>query len=201
MYWVSQTSFLDDLFTDLNSSKLPDPSDGKVKEELIVLKSLVDELTKDQDALRRYRMFDSSINKYFFQFKFEHDDSLTQKYREIVAELFRDAMPLIYKLKMHYNRQRPFQLAYINKIDLHPISSISANCGAFPSMHACMATLLGEVVGNTFPDVFGHFRNLSTDIIQSRQAMGLCLPHDCMEGIRVAERILSVQEFKVKYRL
>lgn len=202
VYKVSnQPTFLDDLFTSLNALPVVDVKDESVKKQLEQVKEMHDSLAKDEFVLQRYRLFDKSIYQYIYNFNFINDDGIVAAYKSVVKSLFNDVVPLLYKLKLHYQCPRPFQLAALHKVALYPEVSASAQCPAFPSMHTCIGDVVSDVCSNTFPQAVKDLQALRDELPLSRLNMGLCLPADIEAGHQVALSILNSKEFKIKYKL
>jgi hypothetical protein len=60
--------------------------------------------------------------------------------------------PLLYKLKNHYNRPRPYQLARALDIDMFPVVLTNAGTAAYPSGHALDAYMIAEIISQIHPD-------------------------------------------------
>lgn len=197
----NQSSFLDGLFTELSTLPITDVNSPIVKKELEEVKGLNDILVKDQFILRRFRMYDKEFYRHIYNIKFVDDEETTVAYQALIRSLFNDVVPLVHKLKLHYQRPRPFQLAALHHVLLYPDLSWSAQCPAFPSMHACMGSIIGHVCVNTFPQTIRYFTDMKQELSHSRVQLGHCLPSDVTAGHIVAERIMQEKEFNIKYRM
>jgi len=60
--------------------------------------------------------------------------------------------PLLYKLKNHYNRPRPHQLARALNVDMYPVIGTNASSAAYPSGHALDALNFGKLLSIKYPD-------------------------------------------------
>lgn len=199
----NQATFLDKLFSPL-TTELTNPLGEKspeIKQQLSDAKELCIAFFSEPELQYRYRLFDSLYQYIIGYVKYEDDEQATAYYRSIVRSLFNDVVPLVYKLKLHYQQPRPFQLAALHNIALYPETSVSAGCPSYPSMHACMARVISVVCTDHFPALITSFQELEKDIPQSRLSMGLCLKSDLDCGYKVADHILSEVEFKIKYKL
>jgi len=199
MHWSSQDSFLDSIYSDLTDISVTPVEDPLIKTQLEEGKERVIALVKDALSLKRFAQFDRSFFQYVRSFKFE-EETVTDQYRGIVNDLLKDSLPIIHKLKLHYQRPRPFQLAHLHNVDLHPIPSL-CSYPSFPSLHSCIGLLIQYVCGNIYPEYYNYFKTFAEDVYNSRIAMGVCLPGDVDAGRLVADRIFAVKEFKVKYRI
>lgn len=200
--YSKETSFLDAIFTECTQTKLPDSGNALIKKEMGELREYTQELQKNTVLLGRYKTYDHSLMNYILtQHSFNGDETADNQFKSTVKSLFEDIRPLVYKLKLHYNRPRPFQLVEKTNVKFHPFGSLSAHCPSFPSMHATIGYVLRGVIGNKFTDTYKYFTDLAEDIYYSRIYMGVCLRSDVEGGKNLAENILANKEFVVKYAL
>jgi hypothetical protein len=198
--YLSSSTYADVLFTELTIFTFPKNSSEATIEEL---NSVVDNLKTIEgnvEFLKRYSVYDRAMIKYF-------KDGLIKNGIEenevngLIDGVIQDTLPLLTKLKYHFQRPRPYQLAEYYKLKLFPYKSYSANTPSFPSGHAFQAKLLTEVIGNNYPDTYAFMRDLFNDICYSRIYLGLHYQSDIDVGIFCAEKVLELKDFKEKYRL
>jgi hypothetical protein len=188
---------VDDLFSKLKENVCPFNDSEMVKDELneIVdcLKSMEEE--DNRDYLKRYKAYDRSliqmINTTFKQ-KSIDVESLSE-------EILNDIKSLIFKLKYHYNRPRPNQLANYYKLRLFPYNSYSSNTPSFPSGHTVQAYVILNVIGNKYPSHYSFCKELIDDIAYSRIYMGLHYPSDNDFARIVGREIIQHKDFAKKY--
>lgn len=60
--------------------------------------------------------------------------------------------PLLYKLKNHYNRPRPWQLARVLNVEMYPVIGTTASSASYPSGHALDAFNFARILGELYPD-------------------------------------------------
>lgn len=192
-------SFLEKLMPQLVKFPFPQNSSKGAREELNQLVDFVNETKQDQEALKRYRAYDSSLTKVFAHVIMEQN--LGDKGVELIDKLIDDTKPLIIKLKFYFQRPRPYQLAEHYKLKLFPYSSKSASSPSYPSGHTLQARVICHVLGNHFPERFEFFENLAKDVEYSRLYMGLHYPSDNDYALYIAETIIRDKEFKSKYQL
>ena len=119
----------------------------------------------------------------------------------LVNDIMEDIKPLLVKLKYHFHRPRPNQLAQYYKLKLFPYQSISADSPSFTSGHAFQGRILTEVLGNRYPKTYSFMQKVFKDISYSRLYMGLHYQSDIDVAIFSADRVLADKEFKQKYKL
>jgi hypothetical protein len=108
---------------------------------------------------------------------------------------------VILKLKYHFQRPRPYQLAQHYKLKLFPFSSVSAETPSYPAGHTFQAALICHVLGNHFPEKFSYFDSLAKDIEYSRIYLGLHYPSDNDFSLYCVETIIKDKDFKARYGL
>jgi len=201
--YLFKESYLDSVLDELSQSHFPRNSSQATKEELnqIVdyLKLMDDETIKSQ-YLNRYIGFDRNLKKFFKDGLIKAGDE-EEKVSRLIDGVVEDIKPLIMKLKYHYQRPRPYQLAEYYKLKLFPYKSISADSPSFPSGHAFEGRILTEVVGNLYPSTYSFMQNIFQDICYSRVYLGLHYQSDVDYGIQCADKVLQNSDFKKKYAL
>jgi hypothetical protein len=176
----------------LNSSKA-------TRAELNELVDYIDDVKADEEILRRYRSYDASIERIFANVIIENE--LGEKAIELVDKLFDESLPLALKLKYHFQRPRPYQLAQHYKLKLFPFSSVSAETPSYPAGHTLQSRLICHVLGNHFPEKFEYLDSLAKDIEFSRIYLGLHYPSDNDYAMYCVETIVKDRDFKARYGL
>lgn len=198
-YLAKNVSYLDKLFQPLSEIIHPLNHSKGTREELNTLVDYVNGLTADTKFLSRYQQYDANMEAVFAQIISENN--LDESAGEIIDEIVADVTPLLYKLKYHFNRPRPHQLAASYKLKLFPYKSHSASSPSYPSAHTLYGNLICHVLGNHYPEYFHFFDKLSKEIAYSRLYMGLNYESDNDFSIFIAERIITDTEFMEKYHL
>ena len=176
----------------MNSSKA-------TREELNQLVDYIEDVKSDKEILHRYRSYDASIERIFANIII--DQELGEKAIELVDKVFDESLPLALKLKYHFQRPRPFQLAQHYKLKLFPFSSISAETPSYPCNHTLQSRLICYVLGNHFPEKFEYLDSLAKDIEFSRIYLGLNYPSDNDFALYTVETIIKDRDFKARYGL
>ena len=198
--YFNKENYLDVLFNELTSFSFPKNSSDSTKEEL---NQIVDSLKVIHDRelyLERYKIYDKHLKAYFI-------DGLTRGGQtkedsvKLINDIIEDTLPLLIKLKYHFQRPRPYQLAQYYKLKLFPFKSASADSPSFPSGHSFQAKLLTEVLGNTFPQTYSFMQDIFEEICYSRLYLGLHYQSDIDVGIFCAEKVLKNRVFIEKFKL
>jgi hypothetical protein len=113
---------------------------------------------------------------------------------DTLMKIIMNVAPLVMRLKMHYQRPRPFQLGYIANIPLFPHGSTPALSPAYPSGHACQARYFALVMAYFFPEQEDFFIQLSDYIAYSRVSIGVHFPSDNSFGQAIAEYVFKTPE-------
>ncbi|NBP56191.1 phosphatase PAP2 family protein [bacterium] len=78
------------------------------------------------------------------------------------------------RIKDHYNRPRPYQLAYYYNIDLHTaVNSHTADTPSYPSGHSFESFIIAELLANKYPEHAMGLLKLGKNIGLSRLLIGV----------------------------
>lgn len=197
---IGKETYCDVLFDELAGYTFPTNSSEATKEELNEIADYLKQISRSEEHLKRYRLYDINLAKTFSEYilsELEDKDKAIQTMQSIIQE----TKPLLLKLKYHHQRPRPYQLAEYYKLKLFPYPSKSADSPSFPSGHAFQSRLISEVLGNHYPKYYAHFNKYFTDICYSRVYMGLHYQSDIDVAIFCADKVFELPEFKTKYKL
>lgn len=195
--FINGTCLVDDLFDTFKDLVIPKNDSELVKDELNEIKDSIDVVLQpeNQNYLKRYLAYDrhliQAISSIFKQKDIEVE--------ELITEIVKDIQNLIFKLKFHYQRPRPFQLAQYYKLKLFPYKSLSANTPSYPSGHTIQSIVILNVIGNKYPTEYQYCKELIEDITYSRIYLGVHFPSDNDGGREIGKAILKHPEFTKKY--
>ena len=196
MEFLSKKTPYDGIF-ELTKGYKPPKNDSEItKYELNTIAESIDEV--DEDNLKRFKMIDSNIVKYYSLF-LKSKGINGEKLEPILREIIDEALPLIAKIKMHYNRPRPYQLAQIYKLKLFPYQTTKADSPAYPSGHVIQACLLSEVLSARYPTMSDEFSALIDVVGSSRIMLGVHYPSDNDLSLFVGEMIINDEWFQSKH--
>jgi hypothetical protein len=137
-------------------------------------------LETDKDEVKR----GDDIKENFIPLIEDNDIPLSKKY---VNKVIKESGKFIMKLKYHYNRPRPYQVAEVYGIDLKGHMTDSMNTPSYPSGHAVQAYLLGELFSNVDPRGSHQYRELAERVAHSRIIAKGHYPSDKSYGKKVAK--------------
>lgn len=120
-------------------------------------------------------------------------------YIEYLSKIGSELGALIVKLKNHYQRARPFQLAFYTNQNLHPHDSLSAQSPSYPSGHAIQGLFLCNVIAYHYEDKKDDLMKLARQIADSRIILGLHYPSDNQFGIQIVNQLLLKESIKEMY--
>ena len=106
---------------------------------------------------------------------------------------------IITSLKLHYNRPRPFQVAFYTEQNLHPYDSVSAQSPSYPSGHAMQSFLLCNIIAYHYEEKKDQLLKIAKQIADSRIIMGVHYPSDNAFGIQVVKELMLKEDIKSKY--
>jgi hypothetical protein len=195
--FIQGTCLVDNLFDAFKDSVIPNNDSELVKEELNEIAECLAVVSQpeNQNYLKRYLAYDRNLIQALSSI-FKQKDIEAE---ELITEIVKDIQNLIYKLKFHFQRPRPYQLAQYYKLKLFPYKSFSAHTPAYPSGHTIQAIVILNVIGNKYPIEYQYCKELIEDIIYSRVYLGHHFPSDNDGGRELAKAILKDPEFAKKY--
>ena len=107
--------------------------------------------------------------------------------KEYVNKVIKESGKFIMKLKYHYNRPRPYQVAEVYGMDLNGTELDSMKTPSYPSGHAVQAYLIGELFSNVDPRGSHQYRELAERVSHSRVIAKGHYPSDISYGKKVAK--------------
>jgi hypothetical protein len=159
------------------------PHENDSRQTLNELKYL-QTIETDSDFIKEH----DDVPKVFKQL-LEHHDSLTTKASKVMDTLVDESRKFIYKLKYHYNRPRPYQVAQFYGMDLNGVELNSMKTPSYPSGHATQGYLVAEVLKGMLPHLGMELDALAEDIAFSRIVAKAHYPSDKDFGKKVARII------------
>jgi hypothetical protein len=198
--YLKTESYLDSLLGELASYPFPNNNGQDVIDEINQLINYTNTLSSDENLEKRYKIYDKDFENYFINV-LSNVGIDRKEVTDIIRQIHDEIVPLIVRLKYHYQRVRPYQLSHILTMRLYPFQSDTANTPSYPSGHSIQSKVYADVLGNKYPKYNKQLQTLAEDIANSRLAMGLHYPSDILFGEYVSELIVNHPEFKKKYRL
>ena len=198
--YLKTESYLDSLLGELASYPFYNNNGQEVIDEINQLINYTNTLSSDEVVQKRFKLYDTKFEEYFVNVLTNVGLDRQEVY-DIIKQIHDDVVPLIVKLKYHYQRVRPYQLSHILSMRLYPFESQTTMTPSYPSGHSIQSKLYADVLGNKYPKFYKQLQALAADIAESRLAMGLHYPSDVIFGEYVTELCLNHPEFKKKYRL
>ena len=96
---------------------------------------------------------------------------------------------IILKLKYHYNRPRPFQLADIKGVELNSEYLDSASTPSYPSGHATQGRFVARVLSDLYPEYEQELMNIGDDVSYSRNMAKVHYPSDTAFGKELGDEL------------
>ena len=112
--------------------------------------------------------------------------------KEYYSKILKESQRIILKLKYHYNRPRPYQIAEYYGISDFKIHNLdSAKTPSYPSGHTTQAHLIAELLGKEHSGHYTQLKQLADFVSESRLMARAHYPSDCRFGKEVAQVIAT----------
>ena len=98
---------------------------------------------------------------------------------------------IVVKLKQHYNRPRPYQVAYYTEQDFNPFETITGNSPSYPSGHALQGWFLCMLLAERYPNEKTRLFTFAEMIAESRVALGVHYPSDNAFSRKIATKLMK----------
>ena len=156
----------------------PENESQETEEELEHLDSILvdDEFVHSADDV------DQHFKTYLESKDLEYPIDLIKKYMPGVRSI-------ILKLKYHYNRPRPGQVADAKGMDFDPKALKSASTPSYPSGHATQGRFIGRLLGDLYPEHEEQLLRIGDDIAYSRNMAKVHYPSDTSFGQKLGDEL------------
>lgn len=163
---------------DFMSTNPPKNGSEEVMDELMLLDSLplIDEFVDTTDDIFPH------FEKYFKEKDLEFPE-------EELKDITKDTSPIILKLKYHYNRPRPQQLANAKGLKFHQEPLDSAKTPAYPSGHATQGRLIAKILADKYPKHKSEINKLGNEIGTGRLVAKVHYPSDDLFGKELGDSL------------
>ena len=102
--------------------------------------------------------------------------------KEELKEVMQAVTAIILKLKYHYNRPRPFQIAKAKGLELNAETLQSSSSPSYPSGHATQGRFIARYLSELYPEYRNELMQIGDDIAFSRNMAKVHYPSDSAFG-------------------
>ena len=183
----------------------PKNSSTETKQELIYIKNFIE---SDQEELDAESLKAMDHDPARFVYRSLEDDGYHSKRpdpvykKDMIWDVMEDANILVMKIKLHFKRARPYQLAYYHNINFKHNKSVargSAASPSYPSGHTIAAYFAAYISCDMQPYRSEEFLKRAKMVADSRIKEGVHFPSDNAYSIFLAEKIL-MPAFRERYK-
>lgn len=169
-FYINEDSSFDSFLETFNQESFAPPKNASMTtlNELVEL-GMIDKIQNQEDFMY-HSLIDADLPQ-FIVMQLENY-GIRANYNNI-NNITLDLNPLIMKIKMHFQRPRPFQLAYYRGLNLYPQLSISANTPSYPSGHALQSYFICKLYTYKYKSKKSDFLAISDQVFESRKIMGV----------------------------
>ena len=111
--------------------------------------------------------------------------------KSFVKKVIKESAKFIMKLKYHYNRPRPYQVAEVYGMNLNGTQLDSMKTPSYPSGHAVQGYLVAELLSHADPRNSREYRSVGERIAHSRIIGKAHYPSDKKFGKKVAQVLFT----------
>jgi hypothetical protein len=184
---LNNATVFDKYFSQFKETGFPENDSIKTYKELKVIQECMEKDFSSKSA----RVIDIDVMAYYSNQFEKQGINVSQDLLKLIAG---EISPLIMRLKMFYQRPRPFQVAWLGKIEILPWGSTSSLSPAYPSGHGAQSRFIALVLSEAFPEKKDWLMKLSEFVAYSRVCMGLHFPSDNVFGQAIAEYLFQTKE-------
>ena len=171
----------------------PKNSSNEVKNELKFLASEIDQRTDWENEMILY---DKEVLTPFIDYADEYGIELDMTR---IEDLIGQSSPIILKLKQHYNRPRPVEMAKHLGLPLTNYPLKTANTPSYPSGHAVQGQLTAMLVADLLPlEHTNNILEIGKRIGLSRQVAGAHYPSDTVFGVRLGKELYRLSKTSIE---
>lgn len=174
----------------------PYPETNETKKEIEAIISVQKKAMSNQNW-KTYLNFSKDADEDLHETISAHLHKLNIEISPELLESFNDEIGLIItSLKIHYNRPRPYQVAYYTEQELNPFETVTGNSPSYPSGHACQGWFTCLYLIKKYPEKKAELETLAKMIENSRVILGVHYPSDNLFGKKIAETIVNIPNFE-----
>ena len=160
------------------NNKPPKNNSDKVMDELQLIDSL--------PSIKNFVKSTDDVHKHFKDFlktkKLEYP-------KDEIKKILKNSSSVILKLKYHYNRPRPKQLAKEMGLKFHSEPLDSARTPSYPSGHSAQGRFIGRYLANMYPKHESELMKLGNEIGTGRLVAKVHYPSDDLFGKEVGDAL------------
>lgn len=182
---------------DLDIPLIPYPNDMVTLSELKQLQGLEYQRRRNKDFIQ---LADDNLVLCFVDYlkTVQIDEGQLDKITKYMNLIAKQSSVLIMRLKYHFNRPRPYQVAKIAGIDFKPMDSKTASTPSYPSGHTIQSYLIAYKLSNIFPKYRNDFFDIAKRISNSRMIAGYHFQSDIDYGITIFRFIVNSPKENIK---
>jgi len=185
--YLNHSTIFDKYLSQFKETNFPENDSIKTYKEL----KLIQECMEKDFSSKSARVIDINVIAYYKNHFEKQGINVSQ---DVIKLIIGEISPLTMRLKMFYQRPRPYQVAWLSKIEILPLGSTSALTPSYPSGHAAQSRFIALVLSEAFPDKKDWLMKMSEFVAYSRVCMGLHYPSDNIFGQGIAEYLFQTEE-------
>ena len=111
--------------------------------------------------------------------------------RQKIDDYIQTTYSIIYNLKYHYQRPRPYQAAYFYDLKFYPLITTDASTPSYPGGHAFAAYKVAYLLAKKYPEKAMPLLQIADAISMSRVKGGVHYPSDQIISHQMAKELVA----------
>ena len=174
------------LFDTSGQFKLDQPPANDSDETRAELMEILDRMEMaSSEEKHMAQEFDIRYSDEFIGYCLHHDLPVN---KSKVARMVFEMSAIDRKIKYHFNRPRPMQIARSLGIGFPNARAVTGNTPSYPSGHSAGSHVLALYLSNLFPSHKQEFLNMAEECGMSRIILGVHFPSDHEAGVSLAKQ-------------
>jgi len=186
---LNQNGMYDSYVETFSNESFQPPSNSSMTtfNELVELTVLKDEI-QSHDDYKYHAFIDGDLSQFLFM---QIQNCGIKANPDVLSSIAYDLNPTIIKIKMFFQRPRPFQLAYYRHLNLYPHISVAAHSPSYPSGHAMQSYFICKLYSYKYKSKKKDLMAIAEEVAYSRKVMGLHYQSDNDFAKQIADEILQ----------
>ena len=162
-------------------------SDATLKELKIVQESSSKAISAGGKTVDKILTVDKDMNSLFLQAA--GVQYFTDEEKKLMEVFYEYLYPIIFSLKIKFDRPRPYQLGSLLNTPVEHITTSTHHTASYPSGHAAYGAMMARILSYTRSEKSQEFYEVQNEIAEARVQQGVHYPSDNLASFILVETI------------